>query len=323
MMRFILDNPGTSICGVVVSTVGVTALFPEGRKALCKIWFNSMLVGAYVNIAGLSALTLSAFNVWPDSIAQNVAGVCCVLHGFWWNIAFRMCPWIRRRHFNLELLDDVGKSGKPVFILGNHVNFLDCPMYMACLPWFSLVWKSRCFYASALDQKLPLFFLLSQSCKNIPVFFKDGGRHGEFKTHKEMADVTERALMYNIDHKMYVSYFPEGKTNPEPRKLQPYRWGAFSKAIELDAELWSFLHAGHDEVWPREDNLGGLPAVCYGRVDRLAPDGVKALMKELGMKEGDTKALAEYCQAQMQTHLDDMFAEKDRTEGRAPAKKTK
>ena len=39
--------------------------------------------------------------------------------------------------------------------------------------------------------RVPGFFLLSQSCKNIPVFFKDGGRDGEFKTHKDMAEVSQ------------------------------------------------------------------------------------------------------------------------------------
>lgn len=227
----------------------------------------------------------------------------------------------------MEYLKDIGKSGKPVFILGNHVNFLDVPMYMGSLPWFSLVWKSRCFYASALDKKLPLFFLLSQSCKNIPVFFKDGGRDGEFKTHKDMGEVTERVLMDAINHGMVVSYFPEGKTNPEPRTLQPYRWGAFAKAIELDAELWSFLHCGHDEVWPRSDSCGGLPGTCYGRIDRLAPDGTKELLKQLGVEGSDaketTRALAEHCQTYMQQCLDELYAQKDLADGRAPAKKDK
>jgi 1-acyl-sn-glycerol-3-phosphate acyltransferase len=295
-------------------------LFTRGRETLCKIWFNSLLVGCYLAIAGNSALTLSAFNVWPESIAQHVAGVCCIINGFWWNVAITLTPWIRRRRFNMHLLEEVGKSGKPVFILGNHVNFLDCPMYLASLPWFGLVRKSRVFYASSLDKKLPLFFLLSQSCKNIPVFFKDGGRDGEFKTHKDMGVVTDRALANAIDHGMFVSYFPEGTTNPAPRKLQSFRWGAFAKAIEMDAELWSFLHCGHDEVWPRSHSCGGLPATCYGRVDRLAPQGTKALMKELGFEAGDTKALAEHCQVQMQQYLDTMFAEKDLNEGGAAKK---
>ena len=50
-------------------------------------------------------------------------------------------------------------------------------------------------------------------------------------------------------------------------------------------------------------------------------EGVKALMKDLGMAADDTKALAEHCQASMQATLDEMYAAKDLAEGRAPAKK--
>ena len=53
------------------------------RDTLCKTWFFLMFAIAYLCIALLNAMTLSAFNVWPDSIAQNVAGVCTVIVAVW------------------------------------------------------------------------------------------------------------------------------------------------------------------------------------------------------------------------------------------------
>merc|ERR1719265_1692596 len=90
---------------------------------------------------------------------------------FFWKILFTLAPWVRQRRIGFEYAKDIGKSGKPVFILSNHVNYLDVPLYISTLPMFSIVRKSRCFYNTHLDKKLPLFKYVSRGCHNIPVFF--------------------------------------------------------------------------------------------------------------------------------------------------------
>ena len=40
------------------------------------------------------------------------------------------------------------------------------------------------------------------------VFFKDGGRHGEFKTHKEMADVFQ--LHHFFSTALWMTYLSKG-----------------------------------------------------------------------------------------------------------------
>ena len=56
---------------------------------------------------------------------------------------------------------------------------------------------------------------------------------------------------------------------------------SFRKATELNAEIWSFVHCGHDDVWKRRE-LPGSPATLYGRFDPVAPEGCHELLESLG-----------------------------------------
>merc|ERR1712096_375644 len=119
----------------------------------------------------------------------------------------------------------------------------------------------------------------------------------------------------NLDRGSIVSYFPEGQMNKTPRKLNNLRFGSFKKAVELDAEIWSFCHAGHADVWPYKTKVPGSPARIYMRFDKVAPDGCGAYLEKLGKERSDFKFLAEHCQETLQGFVDELYAQYDAAKG--------
>ena len=207
--------------------------------------------------------------------------------------------------------DEMGASGKPVIVLSNHVNYLDVPVYMASMPWFSHVRYARTFYSSYLDEKIPGFRFVSRGCRNIPVYFKESGTEGGFHTDPDRAHETEAILDENLGDGCILTYYPEGKMNKTPRQLLSFRYGGFKKLVEVDAEVWCAVHAGNADCWPRGETFGGRPARLLVTVQPLAPDGVGALLETLGGAEEPHVVLAKHCEARMQQLLTELYVNLD------------
>jgi 1-acyl-sn-glycerol-3-phosphate acyltransferase len=293
---------------------------PKGVKdKLGQYWTTLLFACTYFPIAFTCILTLSPFGVLPDFLVKPAATVCNLACALGWNFAFTFSPQIRRKHTGFEHMPNVGKTGRPVFVLSNHVNYVDAPMYLASLPW-KISLFSRCYYGAFLE-KLFLFKYLAKGCRNIPVFF-NAKTGTDFSLDKEKAHITENALTDAIKRGAIISYFPEGSTNKTPRKLLTFRYGSFKKATENNAELWSFIHCGHDDFWKRKQ-LPGSPATLYGRWDPVAPEGCHKLLESLGKEKDDFKALAEYCEKTCQGLVDELYKLRDAELGEdAPNDKT-
>ena len=47
---------------------------------------------------------------------------------------------------------------------------------------------------------------------------------------------------------------------------------SFRKATELNAEIWSFVHCGHDDVWKRKELPGSPATLAAMNAARLAEE---------------------------------------------------
>lgn len=109
-------------------------------------------------------------------------------------------------------------------------------------------------------------------------------------------------------------WFPEGRLNPNPLKLQTFRAGGFKVAVDIDAEIWCVCAGGFEVFWHRKAPIGGVPANCRVKAFKLC-DSSSALLKELA--EGDDTIddkqkqllIANHAQDKMQEVRDEITAD--------------
>jgi hypothetical protein len=86
--------------------------------------------------------------------------------------------------------------------------------------------------------------------------------------------------------------FPEGRMNPEPQTLLPFRWGSIKYAIENKMPIYFVVTWGCPDAWPMSAGMGGLAADVYYTLGKLEiPPGTDT---------ADEKAIGALMQVQMQ-----------------------
>ncbi|CAE7449780.1 unnamed protein product [Symbiodinium pilosum] len=238
-----------------------------------------------------------------------------------WRITLFFCPWLsisydsetapawREMQQKMENVTD-----HPLMVLGNHTSFFDVIVATISMPTEVL---TRCrTYMDAHLFELPLLSTICRSVGHFPVYFMSDAS-GVFKVDKEKNEKIDLEVDKHLQTGGWLCFYPEGQVNREPEQLLPFRYGGMKKALDFDARMISVVCWGNAKVWPRKMQIGGFPGSVKISCRQLAPDGVKALVKQLRDCE-DTPAedkesedhvlLARHLQRVMQKQYDDLKA---------------
>lgn len=247
--------------------------------------------------------------VLPLSTRQELSLIVAKLS---FGLPIHLSPWIQLRGSNtasralnqlakIFVAREPGKQHRPIFLLGNHSSFFDTMLVVYLLPWRALI-KTRTYMKADL-LKIPLLSTICKGCGHFPVYFtsSDGDK---FSVDKAKMAETQSAVQQHIDSGGLLAFFPEGRMNPNPSQLDPFRYGSFTTALNCDSEIWFMVTTGAEVTWPMKAQIGGLPArvgydvACY---TRSAKAKVEELRKKSTSKDiPDEKLLAEDCRTQMQ-----------------------
>jgi len=273
-------------------------------RAISRALFGGMLLG---NMS-LAVLLIKLLNFLP--LATNTKqGWCLWLTQFAWRLSLACAPWIRTHTTSrskgawADYLQDEEVKESPAFILSNHVSFLDTILTVSNIPQ-STLFNTRCYMGSHL-YKLPLLGAICKAAGHFPVHFASS-TSGNFKVDKEKMKQVEIDVTKHVDAGGVLALYPEGQMNGNPAGgLLPFRYGAFRRALDCDARLWALVTVGHDLVWPRKAQVGGFPAKTGLDFQPVAPNGVRALVKDIRAEINDERPdhvlLAEHVHAMMQT----------------------
>lgn len=77
----------------------------------------------------------------------------------------------------------------------------------------------------------------------------------------------------HVDAKGSLCLFPEGKINRNPAVLCPFRRGTFAIAEEKNMAVVTLTTVGNNDTWPREYEVGGLPARIAMKLTDVAEAG--------------------------------------------------
>lgn len=67
--------------------------------------------------------------------------------------------------------------------------------------------------------------------------------------------------------------FPEGKINRNPAILCPFRRGSFAMVEEMNMAVVTMTSVGNNDTWPRDHQVGGLPARVTMKLTEVAGAG--------------------------------------------------
>jgi 1-acyl-sn-glycerol-3-phosphate acyltransferase len=269
----------------------------------CALVTNLLWATALANIVHLLPLSKRDRGGYSLSLASLA---------FW--LTIKLCPWIR----NFESGDaadtwktvfaDAEKSGRPVFLVGNHLSFFDTPSVSGKLPW-KAAFRMNTYMKQAL-MDIPILGSLSRCCEHFLVPYVNSD---EFKVHAEKMQAVDDLVDAHVAAGGWLCFFPEGQLNKNPSVIQEIRHGGMKRAIKFDAIVISFVCTGNEQVWPLKAAVGGFPARVHWSLKTLAPDGTKALMeslqKDAASDKPDYEVLAEYVQRFFQTQYNDLEAE--------------
>ena len=194
-------------------------------------------------------------------VARALARLC-------WRWPFALCPWIRVTFAAGR--DDLARLGigSSVWLIANHVSFLDTVLFAAFVPPTTLA-RFQCL-ADARLFKLPLLGTVLKACGNIPVYFAKPESSG-FSTDKARSEETAARLETSVGRGGSIAVYPEGQMNrADPASLQPFRHGGFRVPLRHDMAIYAWVAAGNAECWPRNVAIGGMPAdirvACNGLI---------------------------------------------------------
>mmetsp|Transcript_14464 Transcript_14464/g.24527 ORF Transcript_14464/g.24527 Transcript_14464/m.24527 type:complete len:409 (+) Transcript_14464:473-1699(+) len=262
---------------------------------------------------------------------ETSEGLALLSLQFWMRFAVRPCFWVRSLNITpeawqpfleeLKASDEEVKNGKerrPLYLMSNHVSFLDALIIAMNLPW-PVLWRCRCYMAAHLLE-FPLFGTTCRLAGHFPVHFLKN-EAGKFSVDKERMRAVEERVSAHFKSGGIVALFPEGNLNRgDPSVLQTFRHGTFKRALKEDASIWFFCMAGHADVWPPQQALalwpgrtgfglfrvfefgqGAVEAVAQAKVDAVARGGGPS--SEAAASTDDGVFLAEHCRIVMAQKL--------------------
>eukprot|EP00913_Durusdinium_trenchii_P024543 g23041.t1 len=246
-----------------------------------------------------------------------------------WKIALFFAPWIGTTYADgtadewklmlkkMEEQDGRVQAGQdshhPLMILGNHASFLDVILAVVSLP---LPVMRRCrTYMDAHLFNLPVLATICRAVGHFPVYFTSS-KNGVFAVDKERNEQVDKQVDQFLKEGGWLCFYPEGQRNKSPDELLPFRYGGMKKVIEFDGRLMSLMCYNVQTVWPLKAQMGGYPGRVRMSCKALAPDGVKALLKQLRESDlppeekeaEDHVLLAKHLQRTMQQQYDELKA---------------
>jgi len=286
---------GDYICCVILSGLHhiglLSASFSEGLALMCTkaTWSLAVHSAFWIQTSSCEVVTPGAWDLFIADLDEAEAAVAAG-----------------------------GERKNPVFILSNHVSFMDTLLIVVYTP-AKVLWRIRCYMGAHLF-KLPLFSTICKVLGHFPVYFlKD--EDGKFGLDKERMVAVEEKVGQHLSNGGVLSLFPEGIMNraADPKDLNTFRHGTFKRALLEDAKIWHFVMYGHHKVWPVKAAIGGMPAKTGLALHPLSRKGAKATLADLTKGDANFKScetgstedfviLAEYAKVQMQKEYDALAA---------------
>lgn len=199
---------------------------------------------------------------------------------------------------------------QPAFVLINHTSFFDTIWSLTNIP-MKPAWHLRSYVSSHLFG-VPVLAQICKAVGHFPIFFKSQ-KNGDFGVDKEKMIKVQARVDKHLANDGILGFFPEGTINNTPEQLNPFRYGGFKAALDVDARIWCQVLVGASKVWPKSAPVGGYPATGMYEVRAIAPEGCRKLLASL--KESlteeqkdypDERILAEHAQATMQAMYDSL-----------------
>jgi 1-acyl-sn-glycerol-3-phosphate acyltransferase len=108
---------------------------------------------------------------------------------------------------------DIKEHGKGVFVMMNHVSFLDAMVFSAYCPT-DIIIHTRTLMKAGLF-KLPIFGVIAKRCGHFPVFFS-GTKLGDFSTNKDRMNQVMEGVNKHVLAGGSLALFPEGQIGKNP-----------------------------------------------------------------------------------------------------------
>lgn len=293
--------------------------------------------------------TLRSAKILSPTVSE---GMALMATKFTWACGVRSALWIRTLGCSattpgawddfladLRAADAQAAAGglrQPVFIMSNHVSFLDTLMIVVHTPP-QVLWRIRCYMGAHLFS-LPLFATICKVLGHFPVYFLKN-EDGKFSVDAARMAGVEARVEEHLAAGGILSLFPEGALNKkDPDTLQTFRYGTFKRALKSDAKVWHLVMFAHEQVWRGDEAIGGRPALTGMALYPMFRSGAKAELAALrkaaaaagGGKKNpppplvscetgsgeDYVILAEHAKRAMQAQYDDLKAQVDARTGK-------
>ncbi|MEX0811053.1 MAG: lysophospholipid acyltransferase family protein [Chitinophagales bacterium] len=163
---------------------------------------------------------------------------------------------------------------QPVILCANHSSILDIPFFAFILP------AKFCFMAKKEFAEIPIF---GHFFKTVDIPVDRENRMSSFKAFK--------ATQKRLEEGYNVIIFPEGRANPSPPEMLPFKNGPFKMAIECKVPIVpiTFIDNWHRFLFHAE-TFGGSPGVLRVKVhapvytQNMEASDYNILLKEVRQK---------------------------------------
>lgn len=218
--------------------------------------------------------------------------------GHCWTCIFALSPQIKINRIDFGNWNKLGKSGKPVAILQNHICNFDVFLVNAVIPQ-KILQNTKYMVAQGIF-KQPIIGTIVTACMHIKIYFtgKNGqlsedteklkemheqGRESydpleDFKIDTEKRDATAAAVQKQIDEGGVLFFYPEGSRSKDETVVRTFRKGGVKTLYDNDMEVWAIICSGNSLAWPLRDAMAGRPCEVNVKIIPVAPEGTKTLM---------------------------------------------
>ncbi|KPA80631.1 putative mitochondrial acyltransferase [Leptomonas pyrrhocoris] len=181
-----------------------------------------------------------------------------------------------------------------------HTSFFDTMLYLWYVP-YSYIYRAKTFAKASL-RKLPLFGTVMVGCGHFPVYFNSEEANA-FSVDKAKQAAVAAEVEEWLGEGGSLSFFPEGALNRTPEVLKDFRLGSFNSIMSHKLPVYYCVTYGNHEVWNASlQGIPGYPADVYVYMGKYEYDPAKE----------DAVSLATGLRQEMQKHLNDMLALRER-----------
>jgi 1-acyl-sn-glycerol-3-phosphate acyltransferase len=181
-----------------------------------------------------------------------------------------------------------------------HTSFFDTMLYLWYVP-YRYIYSAKTFAKASL-RKLPLFGSVIVGCGHFLVYF-NSEEANTFSVDKAKQAAVAADVEAWLQQGGSLSFFPEGALNRTPEILKDFRLGSFNTIVRHKLALYYCVTYGNHEVWNASlKGVPGYPADVYMYIGKYEYDPEKE----------DAKSLSTGLRQEMQKHLDDILALRER-----------